>query len=417
MIGSARRREGKIAVSLMATAGLLGCDVLGLGSEPDSVFTEPVEVAPGQRFVDVGAGWMHSCATGTSGGVYCWGKGETGETGATPSGVCRGSPMGDVPCTGVLQPLVDAPPLHSLGGGLYHTCGLDAQGRAWCWGLTGFLGDGVAHQTPVSGPVRCEGPPEMGLTCRGSAAPVSGGIRFNTLQVSLEGGIACAVDLDGAGWCWGMGGAPRMGGEASLVPTPLPTPLRFQDLLVRQLVGCGLVEGAAWCWGSNWQGTLGSGSPDTGTTPDPVEVTGGHTFAQLSATGSSICALRTDGTTMCWGHLPTLYGSAGAEWYGRSPVPAGGPSMVSIYGGAQHHCGLTSSGEAWCWGGNSSGALGDGSRSERDVPVRVRAPGGVRFTHLALGGGHTCGLAADGRLFCWGDNSLGQVGRTPPKLR
>ena len=403
------------ALLALAVVGLVGCDVLGLGSEKEEVHLEPIEAAPGQRFTQVGAGWLHTCATGTSGGVYCWGKGEIGEIGPPPTTICRDTPFGDVPCTGVPQRVPGAPPLHSLGGGLNHTCGLDAQGVAWCWGLHGFLGDGVRHADPAADTVPCEGPPEMGLTCRASAKPVSGDTRFTTLQLAVEGRSSCGVAADGSGWCWGSGGAAFLGMEGSLVPSPLPSTLSFQALVVQPNFGCGLTQGAGWCWGSNWYGTLGNGSEDFGTTSAPVAVAGGHTFTQLAGTPSSMCGLQPAGAAVCWGHLPSFRADSSHHPYGRSPAPAGGPDFASIYGGGSHHCGLTAGGEAWCWGDNYVGALGDGSRSDQTVPVQVKAPAGVRFTQLALGGSHTCGLATDGRLFCWGSNSMGQLGRAPSR--
>jgi len=397
--------------SLLAllVVGVVGCDVLGLGADEEEGHPEPIEVAPGQRFSAVGAGWLHTCATGTSGDVYCWGKGETGEIGPPPTTICSGN----FPCTGFPQRVPGAPPLHSLGGGFYHTCGLDAQGVAWCWGLNGWLGDGVRHGDLAVDGVPCEGP--RGMRCRASAKPVSGDTPFITLQLAVEGHSSCGVARDDGVWCWGLGSAVRLGMETSLVPVPLPSTRSFQALVVRQNFGCGLAEGAGWCWGSNWFGTLGHGSEDTGTTSTPVAVSGGYTFSQLAGTLSSVCGLQSDGVSMCWGYLPSFRGGQSPHPYGRWPAPAGGPAFAWIYGGGSHHCGLTASGDAWCWGANYFGALGDGSRSDQSVPVRVRAPEGVRFTQLALGGSHTCGLSTDGRLFCWGDNSLGQLGRTPPR--
>ncbi|NBT26313.1 MAG: hypothetical protein EBT09_07120, partial [Actinobacteria bacterium] len=75
-------------------------------------------------------------------------------------------------------------------------------------------------------------------------------------------------------------------------------------------------------------------------------------------------------------------------------------------------------GTAYCWGLNDTGELGDGTSgtngpfaANRLVPVAVG--GGLSFKALAAGGGHTCGLATDGRAYCWGWNSSGQLGVGP----
>jgi alpha-tubulin suppressor-like RCC1 family protein len=392
--------------------GAVACDTTGPSTGAHDGYSTPVEVAPAVRFTEVGAGWFHTCATGTDAVVYCWGKNETGELGGPASStICSDPFLGDLPCTGTPQRVINAPALRSLSGSLVHTCGLAEDGTAWCWGLHGFLGDGSsAESAPGSGP--CWVQPGSGLTCRASAAQVVGPARFTALHVSIENSGTCAVAEDGTAWCWTLGGPASMGIGTNKVPTALPTALQFERMLIQGLFGCGLVGGEAWCWGSNWYGTLGTGTTSETGSPTPVRAIGGHSYTELAATLSSMCGLRSDGAAVCWGHLPSLHGHQTYR-YGGTPTPAGGPAFVSIYGGGNHHCGLTAAGVAWCWGSNSSGFLGDGSRRDREEPVRVNAPAGVAFRQLALGGVHTCGLATDGRLFCWGHNGLGQVGRPP----
>jgi alpha-tubulin suppressor-like RCC1 family protein len=63
---------------------------------------------------------------------------------------------------------------------------------------------------------------------------------------------------------------------------------------------------------------------------------------------------------------------------------------------------------AYCWGWGEAGQLGTGDRRIAERPVAVAGP--VRFASLAVGALHSCGLTSDGRAFCWGDNTYGQVG-------
>jgi alpha-tubulin suppressor-like RCC1 family protein len=74
---------------------------------------------------------------------------------------------------------------------------------------------------------------------------------------------------------------------------------------------------------------------------------------------------------------------------------------------AGHTCALTPAGEAWCWGWNGAGQLGDGTTTSSLVPVAVA--GGLRFNSLSLGGTASCGRRAN-RVWCWGGNQFGQLG-------
>ncbi|MGH7693819.1 MAG: RCC1 domain-containing protein, partial [Gemmatimonadaceae bacterium] len=83
-----------------------------------------------------------------------------------------------------------------------------------------------------------------------------------------------------------------------------------------------------------------------------------------------------------------------------------------------HTCGLTSSGDVYCWGDNSVGQAGDGSvRSapERFAgsphPVPTRVVGSIAFSSIAAALTTTCGMSTTGEIHCWGENSMGTLGR------
>jgi len=77
-------------------------------------------------------------------------------------------------------------------------------------------------------------------------------------------------------------------------------------------------------------------------------------------------------------------------------------------------CALGSSGQAYCWGNNTFGAIGDGTASLSwnywvDLPTPVEFPG--TFSQISDKQQHTCGIAKDdGFAYCWGHNDTGQLG-------
>ena len=84
--------------------------------------------------------------------------------------------------------------------------------------------------------------------------------------------------------------------------------------------------------------------------------------------------------------------------------------------GETHSCALASSGAAYCWGANSSGQLGVRRIDDNVSTTPQRVAGALSFVSLAAGANHTCGLTADGAAYCWGNGRSGQLGVGAPGL-
>ncbi len=93
---------------------------------------------------------------------------------------------------------------------------------------------------------------------------------------------------------------------------------------------------------------------------------------------------------------------AKADTHSTSPKPS------AIAAGSGHTCVLRESGAVACWGRNDQGQLGDGTTTDRSLPVTV--VNAKEIVELALGSSHTCARRRSGAVLCWGSNTRGQLG-------
>lgn len=169
-------------------------------------------------------------------------------------------------------------------------------------------------------------------------------------------------------------------------------------------------DGKVWCWGYGGLGQLG-----TGNTPlfqeFPVEVGSlGGSAVSVSAGVYHTCAVLSSGAARCWGYNITGQLGDGTTTNRLLPVNVSGLSsgVTAISAGGSSTCALVAGG-VQCWGGNSFGALGDGTNIDRLTPVSVTGLGSV--TSVSVGdGGYACARTSAGGAACWGANFLGQLG-------
>ena len=168
--------------------------------------------------------------------------------------------------------------------------------------------------------------------------------------------------------------------------------------------------GAVKCWGNNQYGSLGDNSTTGRLVPVDVSGLAGGVTA-IAAGGSHSCAVTAAGGVKCWGNNEK--GSLGDDSTTQRLMPVDVVGLASgiaaVAAGTSHTCALTTAGGVKCWGSNVFGALGDGSNTQRLVPVDVigLASGVVAIT---AGGHHTCAIRSGGRAVCWGSNVRGQLG-------
>lgn len=349
------------------------------------------------RALMITAGWLHTCTVLADATTACWGAGFDGRLGNGTAQATVAHPMrvsGDSAFA-------------SVSGGFEHSCGTTATGAAYCWGkeLSGELGDGI------------------GMATRLAPVAVGGALAFRA--VSAGNNFSCGVTTVGAGYCWGDGGNGRLGTgtfAAESIPKAVSGGLSFMMLSASKDVdmlpigngfACGITtSGAAYCWGRGGEGELGdSGTSDRNA---PVPVYGGLTFATLSAGEQHVCGVTTAGAGYCWGQGSSGQLGNGSTSPSTIPVPvSGGLVFTTISAGAGHSCGVTTNGDAYCWGSNLIGQLGNGTFSPNfspPQPTPTAVVGGRKFTTLAAGASHTCGIVTTGVIYCWGRGMDGELG-------
>jgi alpha-tubulin suppressor-like RCC1 family protein len=256
-------------------------------------------------------------------------------------------------------------------------------------------------------------------------------------SVSAGGDHTCGATETGAVYCWGANSNGQLGiGDVvnRAVPTRIDSPEAFSYIEADGPRSCGLsTADETMCWGDIglW---AGDASPHIFKHPRPIftpwSTAANEAYVALTLGSSRICALDAGGEATCIG----AYLISSGSWLhiyreAEDPAHAHGLSVMlngmtfrQIRLGAEHGCGITSSGVTHCWGANPHGELGDGStqwsiRIPSGDSLIFSAPpvsGGIGFTALSLGGrsgydSHSCGLA-DGKVYCWGSNRLGQLG-------
>ena len=353
-----------------------------------AIVTATAGHASGNAVVDVAAlhltgvtlGGRHSCGLQPDGTAFCWGDGSTGALG-----------RGDTLTAVRPRRLPGGLKFSQLSAGIGFTCGLTTSGQTYCWGLNGALQTGGTGGVPCIPPVNV-----TGNVCILSPTLVQSSVTFNSVVAGETS--ACGLTPSGAAYCWGAGGI--LGDsttQASATPVAVIGGHQFRELAKPNSTGtCGLdIGGVVYCWSL---------------APAPLE--GATTYDTLSGAGEMYCGLKA-GDLYCWGLIPIDDFDA----RGYSPthlLPGVQFSTIAVTG--DHLCGVTISGPTVCWGRNLDGALGDATQISHYDSTGTMVTGNHHFTTLAVGGlflfmSHSCGVETDGSLFCWGANRYGQVGR------
>ncbi len=316
-----------------------------LGDGLASANTIKVEVAVAQRFVSITAGPAHTCALDADGVAWCWGNNGEAELGigTTPDDDCNG-----FPCQARPAKVATTEHFASLTAGDFFTCGLSRSGKVYCWGLN----EADQLGTDAAGD-------DCGLPCSRTPIVAAGGKQFAAVSAFKNG--ACAIDVAGVAWCWGIDVITH---QHSSTPIRMGIGEGFTQIAAGGLHACALTRlGAAWCWGID---ALGAGA-GTLESDHPVAVSGHHAFSSLASARYTSCGIDADSKAWCWGaNTDGALGldPAGSATRSDEPTPVSGDLRFStLTGGFTNYCGSTASGTVACWGRGNEGQLLNGGQS------------------------------------------------------
>ncbi len=426
----------------------------------------PVAVSNmGEDVTAVAIGNSFACAI-KAGDLYCWGSNHRGQLGTNTM---------DAPeVVNALPALtISSKDVTQVAANGRTACAIKAGGALLCWGdnSQGQAGVGAATTellapTPVvgmnagvthvavaelsacavkGGIVSCWGSDTYGQLADGAAGPglrspaVSGALSSDVTALTAGAEHLCAVQLDQLK-CWGANatgptnarvGASQLG-QRSFAPHPIPAPTlpiinnapdNIDQLVIGRAHACSLRGGEVFCWGQNTYGQLGDGSnaaPNSMSMAPPrgrggLIAGGAASFTAIGTGAFHTCAITAAGALLCWGNNARGSLGNGNLTTRSSPQAVMGMAsdVTSVTGGFNHTCAIQD-GKLYCWGQTTNGKLGvtlpanhNGVLGTPQEVVNV----GTSVQAVAAGSDHTCAIAANDTLYCWGLNDSGQLGQ------
>ncbi len=264
----------------------------------------------------------------------------------------------------------------------------------------------------------CVFPPVQDLTPCGDDKACIAGVcakRF-ALRVSMGDTNGLAVGTSGLVYAWGACSSGGCGVNGS--PNPpgtLQVAQKIKDMLdarVGSSHGCGYdTSGQTWCWGYNSNGQIGLGT-SSGLFYVPEFVLKAPNTVAIDVGLARTCAIDKDGAVRCWGRNSySALGQPGSANVVEPTLVADMPGKaVQVTLGEFVGCARLEDGKVVCWGNNSIGTLGNGTISNTTVIKPEPVQGLTDAIDVACGQGHCCAVRKTGALVCWGNNGNGQLG-------
>ena len=298
--------------------------------------------------------------------------------------------------------------------------------------LTGSLVSAVAIAGPAAasgaaGVVYTWGSNDMGELDNGTVltpnyVPAQAHHLAGITATAVAGGYEDSLMLTSTGaiYGWGDDDFGELGDGVSSTTTHVPVRTSLPAGVIATAIAAGdytslalASTGAVYAWGDNDEGGLGNGTMTSSDVPVQVSLPAGVTATAISAADMDGFALTSTGAIYAWGN--NALGQLGNGTTTTTDVPVlvslpAGVTAIAIAAAQDHTLAITSTGAVYAWGDNSNGQLGDGTTTNRAAPVLVGLPAGVRAVSVAGGQWHSVAATSTGKVYSWGDNSVGEVG-------
>lgn len=296
----------------------------------------------------------------------------------------------------------------ALGASYNYTCVVTDINQVRCWG-TGYLGNSQGPWAPEHTPVSVNQRDSTDCCLE------------DVTEISPDGEHTCAL-TNGSVKCWGVDtNGPighnhiSCGGACQQPHGPAVVSASMVTIVTGFHHTCGIADDSTlYCWGDNGYGQLGTGDNSRRVAPTQILLPSGRTPVSVNAGGNATCVILDNGSGMCWGQ--NIHGHLGDGAYNdrNSPTPISvlptNRSLVAMDIGYGHTCGILDDGLVYCWGDNTHGRFGDGSENSSTYPRATSLPAGRTAISIDVGIGHTCAILDDSSALCWGRNDYGQLG-------
>lgn len=392
----ARIAPGDTAVCGVQTDGTLWCwgnngsGQFGSGSASQSYTGTGVRVGTKTDWADVVNNGASICGLDVAGVGYCWGSAANGRLGSNTS-------SGIYPLGGIAGGYSWAK-LSASGDGAM--CGVTKAGALLCWGRNdkGQIGSGGASDARAPQPLSDPGPTYSDVA-----------VSATTYALPKDG--TQAIPVAGSLWAWGaqQGLGTTLVGDGSN-PQKVGSVSNWAGTTGGNLFGCAWADdGTGSCWGRNASGNLGDGTTtDKGA---PTAILASPTWIQLAAADSTVCGITKTNKLFCWGA-----NEKGQTGVGNTTAGATRPAAVAsseyferVYAGSNSFCAIAYGGTLKCWGPNTTGIVGNGTSGSTPVTSPTAVGGTNLYTTAAVGNSAACAIRDSGNLYCWGDNTYGQL--------